>query len=79
MDGAFPRQPECGLKRQRQFLYPSKEARDDTLETGMKDGVDESFNCLADYLRTLREDQSSTGAIAACVAIASRDKISLRK
>jgi uncharacterized protein YndB with AHSA1/START domain len=34
-------------------LYPSKEARDAALETGMKDGASESFERLAEYLRTL--------------------------
>ncbi|HEX2450307.1 MAG TPA: SRPBCC family protein [Gemmatimonadales bacterium] len=34
-------------------LYPSKEARDAASQTGMKDGVTESFDRLADYLRTL--------------------------
>jgi len=34
-------------------LYPSKEARDAALKTGMKDGVSVSFDRLAEYLRTL--------------------------
>jgi uncharacterized protein YndB with AHSA1/START domain len=34
-------------------LYPSKEARDAALETGMKDGASVSFERLAEYLRTL--------------------------
>ncbi|HET9674775.1 MAG TPA: SRPBCC family protein [Gaiellaceae bacterium] len=34
-------------------LYPSKEARDAALETGMKDGASVSFDRLADYLRSL--------------------------
>jgi uncharacterized protein YndB with AHSA1/START domain len=34
-------------------LYPSKDARDAALQTGMKDGVAESFNRLAEYLRTI--------------------------
>ncbi len=34
-------------------LYPSKEARDAALETGMKDGVSLSFDRLADQLRTM--------------------------
>jgi uncharacterized protein YndB with AHSA1/START domain len=33
-------------------LYPSKEARDAALKTGMKDGASESFDRLAEYLRT---------------------------
>ena len=33
-------------------LYPSKEARDAALKTGMKDGVATSFDRLAAYLRT---------------------------
>ena len=33
-------------------LYPSKEARDAALQTGMKDGVAASFDRLAAYLRT---------------------------
>ena len=33
-------------------LYPSKEARDAALKTGMKDGVAASFDRLAAYLRT---------------------------
>jgi uncharacterized protein YndB with AHSA1/START domain len=34
-------------------LYPSKEARDAALETGMTDGVSESFDRLDAYLRTM--------------------------
>ncbi len=34
-------------------LYPSKEARDRALKTGMKDGVSESFDRLAEHLRTM--------------------------
>ena len=34
-------------------LYPSKEARDAALETGMKDGADVSFARLDAYLRTV--------------------------
>ena len=34
-------------------LYPSKEARDAALKTGMKEGVSESFDRLAQYLRTM--------------------------
>ena len=34
-------------------LYPSKEARDAALKTGMKDGVSESFERLAAYLRSI--------------------------
>jgi len=34
-------------------LYPSKEARDAALETGMKEGASESFDRLAEYLRTI--------------------------
>jgi len=34
-------------------LYPSKEARDAALQTGMKEGVSESFDRLAEYLRTM--------------------------
>jgi uncharacterized protein YndB with AHSA1/START domain len=34
-------------------LYPSKEARDAALETGMKDGASVSFERLAEYLHTL--------------------------
>ncbi len=34
-------------------LYPSKEARDAALKTGMKDGVTLSFDRLAEYLRTI--------------------------
>jgi len=35
------------------ILYPSKEARDAALETGMKDGMDQSFDRLDEYLRTI--------------------------
>jgi uncharacterized protein YndB with AHSA1/START domain len=35
------------------ILYPSKEARDAALQTGMKDGVNVSYDRLATYLRTL--------------------------
>jgi uncharacterized protein YndB with AHSA1/START domain len=34
-------------------LYPSKEARDAALKTGMKEGASVSFDRLAEYLRTL--------------------------
>jgi uncharacterized protein YndB with AHSA1/START domain len=34
-------------------LYPSKEARDAALETGMKDGATQSFDRLAEHLRTM--------------------------
>ena len=34
-------------------LYPSKEARDAALKTGMKEGVSQSFVRLAEYLRTM--------------------------
>lgn len=34
-------------------LYPSKEARDAALQTGMKEGVIVSYNRLASYLATL--------------------------
>ena len=35
------------------ILYPSKEARDSALETGMKEGASTSYDRLDDYLRTL--------------------------
>ena len=35
------------------ILYPSKEARDAALQTGMKEGVTVSFDRLARYLRSL--------------------------
>lgn len=35
------------------MLYPSKEARDAALQTGMKEGSDQSFDRLEDYLRKL--------------------------
>jgi hypothetical protein len=34
------------------MLYPSKEVRDAALKTGMKDGMDQSFDRLDEYLRT---------------------------
>jgi uncharacterized protein YndB with AHSA1/START domain len=34
-------------------LYPSKEARDTAMKTGMKDGASVSFERLADYLRKI--------------------------
>ena len=34
-------------------LYPTGEARDAALETGMKEGVAKSFNRLAEYLRAI--------------------------
>ena len=34
-------------------LYPSKEARDAALQTGMKDGMSQSFDRLAEYLRAI--------------------------
>jgi uncharacterized protein YndB with AHSA1/START domain len=34
-------------------LYPSQEARDAALETGMKDGVSQSFDRLAEHVRTM--------------------------
>ena len=35
------------------ILYPSKEARDAALKTGMKDGISESFDRLAGYLASI--------------------------
>jgi uncharacterized protein YndB with AHSA1/START domain len=35
------------------LLYPSKEARDAALETGMKEGASQSFDRLEEYLRTI--------------------------
>lgn len=35
------------------MLYPSKEARDAALKTGMSDGADVSFDRLAEYVRTM--------------------------
>lgn len=35
------------------MLYPSKEARDAALKTGMKEGMTQSFNRLAEYLQSL--------------------------
>ena len=35
------------------ILYPSKEARDAALQTGMKEGASVSFDRLAEYLRSL--------------------------
>jgi uncharacterized protein YndB with AHSA1/START domain len=35
------------------ILYPSKEARDAALKTEMKDGMDQSFDRLDEYLRTV--------------------------
>ena len=34
-------------------LYPSKEARDAALQTGMKEGVSQSFDRLGEYLPTM--------------------------
>jgi len=34
-------------------LYPSREARDAALRTGMQEGVSESFDRLAEYLRAI--------------------------
>jgi uncharacterized protein YndB with AHSA1/START domain len=36
------------------ILYPSKEARDAALGTGMKDGSNISYDRLTDYLRSLK-------------------------
>src|SRR5688572_26648265 len=35
------------------ILYPSKEARDAALKTGMKEGMDQSFDRLDEYLQTM--------------------------
>ena len=35
------------------ILYPSKEARDNALKTGMKDGIDQSFDRLDEYTRKM--------------------------
>ena len=35
------------------ILYPSKEARDAALKTGMKEGMSQSFDRLGEYLRTM--------------------------
>jgi len=34
--------------------YPSKEARDAAMKTGMKDGISESFDRLDEYVRTVQ-------------------------
>ena len=34
-------------------LYPSQEARDQALKTGMVEGMTETFKCLSEYLETL--------------------------
>ncbi|HEX2452920.1 MAG TPA: SRPBCC family protein [Vicinamibacterales bacterium] len=36
------------------ILYPSKEARDAAMKTGMKDGISESFDLLDEYVRSLQ-------------------------
>jgi uncharacterized protein YndB with AHSA1/START domain len=36
-------------------LYPSKEARDAALGTGMKEGASVSFDRLDEYLRTMAD------------------------
>ena len=35
------------------ILYPSKDARDAALKTGMKDGMTQTFERLADYLKSM--------------------------
>jgi uncharacterized protein YndB with AHSA1/START domain len=40
------------------FLYPSKEARDAALKTGMKEGVALSFDRFAEYLAALARGKS---------------------
>src|SRR3954464_6257350 len=35
------------------ILYPTQDARDDALQTGMKQGIASSYNRLAEYLRSL--------------------------
>ncbi len=44
------------------ILYPSKEARDAALKTGMTDGVVQSFDRLDECLRTWREDREKADA-----------------
>ena len=39
------------------ILYPSQEARDAALATGMKDGMTQSLDRLADYLRTTTNEE----------------------
>ena len=43
----------CRTTIRQHVLYPSKQARDAALQTGMKEGTAQSFQRLADYLRTL--------------------------
>ena len=43
-------------------LYPSKEARDAALKTGMKEGVSESFDRLDEYLASLGAPEMEKGA-----------------
>jgi len=43
-------------------LYPSKEARDAALKTGMKEGMDQSFNTLDKYLASLGDRGTERGA-----------------
>ena len=40
------------------ILYPSQEARDAAIQTGMKEGAAQSFDRLADYLGTLASDRA---------------------
>jgi uncharacterized protein YndB with AHSA1/START domain len=42
-----------GTVMEQRVLYPSRDARDAALETGMKQGVALSYRRLAEYLRTL--------------------------
>ena len=46
------------------ILYPSKEARDAALETGMKEGVARSFDRLEEYLASLGARGTEKGARA---------------
>jgi uncharacterized protein YndB with AHSA1/START domain len=40
------------------LLYPSKEARDAALKTGMKEGMALSFNRLAEHLGAMAQKKS---------------------
>jgi uncharacterized protein YndB with AHSA1/START domain len=44
------------------ILYPSKEARDAALQTGMKDGMAQSFNRLEEYLASQPVGRMKRGA-----------------
>ena len=49
----FTEEPDGTTRSRRTIVYPSKEARDAAMATGMQEGADQSFDRLEQYLETV--------------------------